>query len=213
MTIRTAIADDHPLITEGLHNMLRYSSEIEVIATYPDGERLMKGISLIQPDVLLLDIIMPGQRGDDLAKIINRDYPAVRIIALTNLDSIYYIKSMLQLGVSGYVLKGIKRECLIEAIKTVYKGGEYLDTTVRERILEEKKVIRKQTAFGSLITRREKEVLQLIAENNTSKDIADKLHVSKRTIDRHRESMLSKMEVKNVSALLKKAIELGIVSV
>jgi DNA-binding NarL/FixJ family response regulator len=166
----------------------------------------------IQPDILLLDIKMPGQSGDLLARTITRDYPGTGIIVLTNLDNIYYIKSMLQLGVAGYVLKDIRRELLIEAIKTVYNGGQYLDEIVKERIAEEKGIIKKQTARGTLLTRREKEVLLMMTENITSKEMAEKMNVSKRTIDRHRESMLSKMEVKNVAALLKKAIDLGIIA-
>jgi len=211
--ITIAIADDHPLVMEGLQNMLRYSTEMEVVATYPDGAALLKGISIIQPDILLLDISMPGIPGDELARTIGRDFPKIKIIALTNLDNIYYIKSMLQQGVYGYILKNVKRDILIEAIKTVYDNGQFLDETVKERLLEEKEAIKRQTAHGSLLTRREKDVLKLIAENNTSKEIAEKLFLSKRTIDHHRESILSKMEVKNVSALVKKAIELGMIEI
>lgn len=205
------ITDDHPLVTEGLQNMLRYSTEMEVIGTYESGADLLQSLSRIQPDILLLDIHMPGGNGDEIARIIKRDYPLLPIIALTNMDNIYYIKSMLQQGVSGYLLKNIKREKLLQAIKTVYDGGTYLDNVVKEKIAEEKENIKKQTAYGSTLTRREMDVLKLIAENNTSKEIADKLHLSKRTIDHHRESILSKMEVKNVSALVKKAIEMGLI--
>lgn len=210
-TIKIAIADDHVLITEGLQNMLRYSSDMEVIGTYPNGETLLEGIQQYRPDILLLDIIMPGQRGDELARTIVRQYPAIKIIALTNLDNIYYIKSMLQVGVSGYMLKDIGREEMFDAIRQVYHGGSFLDKVVKERLDEEKGIIKKQTAQRTLLSRREKEVLQMIADNYTSREIAEKLHLSKRTIDRHRESIQSKMEVKSVTALVRKAIELGLV--
>ncbi len=213
MSIRIAIADDHALITEGLEHMLHYSGNIEVVATYADGKELLGGLPSIDIDVLLLDISMPGQQGDELARIIARDFPGIKIIALTNLDNIYYIKSMLQQGVSGYILKNVKRSVLIGAIEHIYNGGEFLDPLVKERLKEEMEVVKKQAAYGSVLTRREKDVLKLIAENNTSKEIAEKLHLSKRTIDHHRESILSKMEVKNVSALVKKAIELGLITV
>ncbi len=212
MNIKIAIADDHTLIIDGLRQMLHYCSEIEIISSYLNGEELLEGLKKIQPDVLLLDINMPGQSGDELARIIEQQYPRIGVIALTNLDNIYYIKSMLQQGVLGYLLKNTKRDTLIEAIKTVYNHQQYLDPIVKERIAEENISINRQTAHGSLLTRREKEVLQLIAENNTSMDIAQKLHLSKRTIDHHRESILSKMEVKNVSALVKRAIELGLIT-
>lgn len=211
MNIKVAIADDHALIMDGVQHMLQYDSEIEIVSTYLNGEELLNGIKTIEPDILLLDISMPGQPGDELARIINQKHPQIKVIALTNLDNIYYIKNMLQQGVQGYLLKNTKRQALIDAIKTVYGGKQYLDPLVKERIAEDNIIVNKQTAHGSMLTRREKEVLRLIAENNTSKEIADKLHLSKRTIDHHRESILSKMEVKNVSALVKKAIELGLI--
>lgn len=209
--IKIAIADDHPLITEGIQNMLRYDEAMEVTVIYHDGAELLEGLKVVQPDILLLDINMPGMQGDSLARIISRQYPAIKIIALTNLDNIYFIKSMLQNGASGYVLKNISKKRLLTALQTVYDGGTFLDDAVQEKIAEEQANIKKQTAYGNTLTRREKEVLKLIAENNTSKEIGEKLHLSKRTIDHHRESLLSKMEVKNVAALVKKATELGLI--
>lgn len=212
-TIKIAIADDHPLIIEGIQNMLRGHTAMEVVATYNNGKELIEGIKTTRPGVLLLDINLPDKQGDELSRIISRAYPEIRIIALTNLDNVYYIKSMLQNGASGYVLKNIKKENLVAAIHDVYDGKVYLDDVIQNRIHEENENIKKQTAYGSTLTRREKEVLQLIAENNTSKEIGEKLNLSKRTIDHHRESILAKMEVKNVSALVKKAIALGLIKI
>jgi len=144
MNIKIAIADDHALIADGIQNMLRYSTEIEVVGTYLNGRELLAGISIIQPDVLLLDISMPEQTGDELARIIRRDFPDIRIIALTNLDNIYHIKSMMQEGVSGYLLKNVKRNMLIDAIKAVYTGEYFFDETVKLRIAEEKHSIKRQ---------------------------------------------------------------------
>lgn len=212
-TIKIAIADDHPLIIEGIQNMLRGHNDITMIATYNNGSELLEGIRTSRPEILLLDINLPDKQGDELCRIISREHPEIRIIALTNLDNVYYIKSMLQNGASGYVLKNIKKENLVTAIHEVHSGNVYLDEVVQHRVQEENDNIKKQTAYGSSLTRREKEVLQLIAENNTSKEIGEKLNLSKRTIDHHRESILAKMEVKNVSALVKKAIALGLLKI
>src|SRR5690606_12326347 len=104
-TIKIAIADDHPLIIEGIQNMLRGHTAMEVVATYSNGKELIEGIKTTRPGVLFLDINLPDKQGDELSRIISRAYPEIRIIALTNLDNVYYIKSMLQNGASGYVLK------------------------------------------------------------------------------------------------------------
>lgn len=211
--IKIVIADDHPLITEGLKNMLNEQSNIKIVNIFHDGESLLESVKGLNADVLLLDINMPGMQGDDVAREVLKHFPAMSIIVLTNLDNIYYINNMLQIGVRGYILKNIGSEALIQAIETVYSGGKYLDVVVQERMSEINTQLKKQQNLGNMLTRREKEVLQLIAENNTSKEIAEKLHLSKRTIDHHRESILAKMDVKNVSALVKKAIELGMLQV
>jgi len=213
MSISVAITDDHPLIIDGLKTMLHNVPGIEVVATYSGGAELLQGLRQHVPDILLLDIHMPGIQGDELARIIQKDFPGLRVIALTNTDQIYYIKSMMQRGVSGYLLKHIKREQLISAIREVYAGNEFLDETIRERIAEERENIRRQTAHGDMLTQRQKEILQLIAESCTSREIAEKLCLSKRTVDHHRERIFIKMEVKNVSALIKKALELGLVNI
>jgi len=210
MKITISIADDHPLIINGLKNLIARYPEIVVLGTYPNGRQLIEGLSNNTPDVLLLDIHMPIQAGDEAAKVIAAKYPSVSIIALTNLDNIYYIKSMLQHGVLGYILKSSSEDNLINAIRKVSKGEQFLDPLIKERLQQDKKSIRRQTARGTLLTRREKEILQLIGANYTSQEIADKLFVSKRTIDSHRLNLLFKLEVKNTAALLVKAIQLGL---
>jgi len=212
-SIKIAIADDHPMIAEGIRNMLRYDPEVEVVATYYDGGELLSGLRQLQPDLLLLDINMPGQQGDELARIITQEYPRIFIIALTNLNNNYYIKTMLQYGVSGYLLKTIRKEELKEAIRQVCSGKTYLDDTVRQKMAEEKLNVKKQAGAAYTLTSREKEVLRLIVENYTSREIGEKLHISKRTADHHRENILFKLGVKNISGLAKKAIELGLIQI
>ncbi|HXS36035.1 MAG TPA: response regulator transcription factor [Flavipsychrobacter sp.] len=210
MSIRVVILDDHPLIVNGLENIIKKYDDIELIGTYLNGDDLLKDLSKKKPDVAILDINMPDKSGDEIAKIIFHEYPKIVMLALTNLDNIYYIKSMLQQGVSGYILKSTKEETLIQAIRKVNRGEQFLDSTIKDRLQHDKISIARQTAHGTILTRREKEVLKLIAENYTSQEIADKLFLSKRTIDSHRLNLLLKLEVKNTAALIKKCIDMGL---
>ncbi len=209
--IRVAIADDHPLVINGLHHILANSADMEVIASYTNGRELLKGLTAQQPDVLLLDIQMPGQTGDELAEIISAQYPTVRMLALTNQDNVYYIKNMLRKGVHGYILKTTREDILLEAIRVLYQGGQYLEASLKEKVLQDTLQAKKQTAATPVLSRREKEVLQLIAQNLTSQQIADQLFLSKRTVDNHRLSLLMKLGAKNAAAMVKTAIQLGLI--
>lgn len=211
MNIKIAIADDHSLIAEGIAHMLRYNADMELIAEFKDGAALLQALEKgIRPDVLLLDISMPGIQGDELAGMLKAQYPGMKIIALTSHENIFYIKSMLQQNIEGYLLKHINREILTEAIAHVYNGGTYLDETVDKLIQEDEAIEKRQRALGSVLTKREREILQLIAGNLTSAEIAEKLFLSKRTVEHHRENILFKLDVKKTSALIKKAVELNL---
>ena len=209
--IKIPIADDHPLVIDGLRHILGNCADMEIIGSYNDGGQLLAGIAKKQPDVLLLDIQMPGQTGDELADIIRTKYPLIRMLALTNLDNVYYIHSMLRNGVLGYILKTTKGNILLEAIRTVNSGEQYLEPVLKEKMAADALQIKNDSRAEPILSRRETDVLQYIASNLTSQQIADKLFVSKRTIDSHRLNLMMKLDVKNGAALIKKAILLGLV--
>lgn len=209
--IKVAIIDDHPLVLNGLQNLLRYDATIRVTGVYHTGSELLRDFARQQPDVLLLDIHMAEQTGDELAEVILKTYPSVRILVLSNLDNVYYVRNMFQLGVSGYLSKTSHEDRIIEALKSVYKGGHYLDPGIELKMLEQDSYAAEQRNKQLILTRREKEVLQLIAANNTSQEIAQKLFLSKRTVDTHRNSLLLKLGVKNSAGLVKKAIDIGLI--
>ncbi len=209
--IKVAIADDHPLMISGLHYALSSCNDMEVTGAYANGQELLSGLAKIQPDVLLLDIHMPGQTGDELADIIAGRYPQIKMLALTNQDSVYYVKTMLRKGVKGYILKTAMEPLLLEAIRKVHSGEQYLEPSLKEAILQAAIRGKKDLSASPRLTSREKEVLQYIARDLTSQQIGDQLFVSKSTIDSHRMSLLMKLGVKNTAGLVKKGIQLGLI--
>ncbi len=211
MKIKIAIVDDHPLVINGLYHILGNCKDMEIIGSYNSGKELLNAISRRQPDVLLLDIYMPGQTGEDIAEIISRQYPDIKMLALTNLDNVYYIKSMLRKGVYGYILKTIKEDILLDAVRTVYGGKKYLEPSLQDKLLQDALQSKQDLSADSVLSTREKEILSFIAANLTSQQIAVTLSISKRTVDFHRTSLLMKLGAKNVAALVKKAIQLGLI--
>jgi len=207
MSIKITIIDDHPLLIKGLQSMLGHHSDIEIIGAYRESTSLLRALQTDQPDVLLLDIQMQGQMGDELAPELHRLYPEVMILVLTNLEHRYYIRSMLQHGVKGYVLKSSDEQVLLEAIKTVARGKEYFDPVIRKQVLQEQK----NNSFFPSLTRREKEILKMLTSNYSSQEIADHLCLSKRTVENHRTHLLQKLDVKNSASLIHKAMELGLI--
>jgi DNA-binding NarL/FixJ family response regulator len=209
--IKIAIADDHPLVINGLYYILDKCADMEITGSYINGKELLDGLTGALPDVLLLDIHMPGQSGEELAEIISEKYPQIKMLALTNEDNVYYIKNMLRKGVSGYILKTTREEILLHAIRKVNSGEQYLELTLKEKVIKDTLQAKKDVSAAPILSRREKEILHHIASDLTSQQIADKLFVSKRTVDNHRLSLLMKLGVKNVAALVKKGIQLGLI--
>lgn len=205
--INVAIVDDQVIILNGLQKILAEADHINVSALYNNGDQLLEGLETSQPDVLLLDIQMPGKSGIELAAIISKKYPSVKMIALTNVDVLTQMKQMLQKGCLGYLLKDVSPEILISAIETVYNGQQFLNENLKKQLLN--------SLSGQddkqLITRREKEILKLILEENTNQDIANKLFLSLRTVENHRNNLLQKLNVKNTAGLVRIALQEGLV--
>lgn len=207
--IKIAIADDHPLVISGLKMILKNNADMELVGSYSNGRELLAGLTHKMPEVLVLDIHMPGMAGDELVHIVRTQYPDIKILALTNEDNLFYIKTMLRKGVHGYLLKTTSEHILINAIRILHSGQPYLETSLQEKVKQDTLQAKKQMSAGPVLSEREKEVLRYISQDMTSQQIAEKISVSKRTIDYYRLSMLTKLGVKNVGALIKKGIQLG----
>lgn len=212
MKIKIAIADDHVLFTKGLENILNSLAQLEVIKVFPDGASLLEGLGQSLPDILLLDIQMPGKPGDQLAGIIARKYPSVRMIALTGFDSALYVNNMMAQGVHGYVLKTSGEDILLEAIHKVYNGGSYIAESIQQKAAQQEQSVKRSMAMKSHLTPREKEILQLISEGLTSAEISSRLFLSLHTVINYRDNILLKLDVKNTALLIAKAMRMGLIN-
>ena len=213
MPIFISIADDHQLATNGIRSMLEPYHHIQVKGIYHSGESLIAGLASFTPDVLLLDILMPGQSGKVLAPIIREHYPSVKMIALTSMDAPAMVSSMMRRGCLGYLLKDTDPGMLAEAIESAYAGREFIAPSLREKILAQ--VLHPVQETGKVvpdITKRELQILKLIVEEYTTREISEQLFISFRTVENHRYSLLQKLDVKSTVGLVKIALNLGLVS-
>ena len=208
MSIRISIADDHPMIIDGLKNMLANYNHLSICNTYPDGEKLLKGLEKEVPDVLLLDIQLPGKTGDQLAPVILKKYPSINILVLTNFDNAVYLNAIMQHGVQGYLLKTTDPGKLLKAIEIVAEGKRFIDPAVLEKVKELDKI--RNNAVNTSLSTREKEILQYIVNGATTKKISEELFLSYYTVENYRARILSKLNVKNVAELIKESLILGL---
>lgn len=211
MSIKVIITDDHPLAIAGLKNMLQAFSHIHVIAAYTSAEALLEGLQTEQPDVLLLDILMPDKKGTEVTDIISQHYPAIKMLAVTSLDAPVYIKHMMRNGCKGYLLKSVEQDTLAQAIEALHRGEEFIQPQLKEQMLQNMLHFKKQQP-GDIpsLTRREKEILELIVKEYSNQQIADQLYISLRTVENHRFNLQQKLEVKNAIGLIKIAIQMGL---
>lgn len=210
MQIRVAIADDHPLAIAGISMMLNIQQEIKIVAAYNTAAALMEGLRNDQPDVLLLDIRLPDQSGHEVAAVIAKTYPDVRIVVLTSLDAPNIAKGMIEQGCLGYLLKDTSKETLITAIHHAYRWESFIEPSIKQHMLWG--VLKKEQPGICLeLTKREKEVLELIVNGDTTQQMADKLFISPRTAESHRLTLLKKLDVKNTAGLVRMATMLGLV--
>ncbi len=209
--IKIALADDHPIVIEGISNLLRQHPHFEVIATFNTGASLLDGLGKITPDVLLLDIHFPDTTGNELVRTISKKYPDLRVLALTSVDNVYDIKDMMQHGCSGYLLKSSPLPMLVEAIETVHKGEQFVAPELKEQLLQSMLQGQQSKPAGLKLTQREQTLLKLLSEGKTNNEIAAELFLSHRTIENNRLSLYQKLGVRNTASLIKVALQQGLI--
>lgn len=204
MSAAVFIVDDHYMVIEGIHSLLQHEKGIEWMGHATNAQSCLSFLKKQQPDIILMDVSLPDMKGTHLCKQVKELYPSVLVLGLSTFNQQPIIRNMMDNGASGYVLKNATKEELMEAIHLVLKGKTYLSS---EAALSLKETHQQQP----LITRRENEVLQLIAEGLTNAEIAEKLFISIPTVNTHRKSLLEKFEVKNTATLIGKATKMGFI--
>jgi len=211
--IKVMIADDHALVREGISAFLRMSSDIEVVGEASDGLEAIEMAREINPDIILMDIAMPRLGGIEATIELKKICPNTKILIVTQYDDKEYVNRLLKAGVSGYILKHAAGTDLIAAIKAVSRGEFYLCPALASDVIDGylgKKEITVEEPYERL-TDREKQVLKLIAEGHTHKEIADMLNISAKTVIAHQTNLTEKLGISNRSALIRFALQKGII--
>lgn len=209
-TIRVLLADDHALVRAGIRSLLQNMKEIEVVAEAGDGNEALRLVEQYRPDVVLMDIDMPVLNGLEATALSKRDFPGVRVIILSMHANEEYVLQSLRAGAVGYLLKGSRTVELELAVTAAARGETYLSPEASKYAVEEiAHRVRGQRPAGSILTPRQQQVLQLIAEGNTRKQIAQKLNVSAKTVDTYRAQLMNLLEIHDVAGLVRYAISKG----
>jgi DNA-binding NarL/FixJ family response regulator len=211
--IRVLIADDHTLVREGIRSLLQNCLDIEVIGEAVDGRQAVEKTRALQPDVVLMDIAMPGLGGLESTLEIRSNFPETKVLVLTQYDNKEYIYRFLKAGASGYVLKKAASTELISAIRAVYQGRSFLYPDVARTVIDgflNKEEDLEKDPYESL-TDREKEVLKLVAEGYSNKEIANLLCLSVKTVMGHRTHIMEKLQLHSRTELVKFAIRKGLI--
>jgi DNA-binding NarL/FixJ family response regulator len=212
---KIVIVEDHKLFREGLKSLLSDKADLEVIGEAGDGLEAIRTVKKCRPDLLLLDLSMPKMNGISVMKEIKNQFPEIKIMALTIHESDQYVLEAFEAGADGYCLKDAGRSELMVAVESVLQGKRYISPSISENVLEGymtgRKKLKSKTAWDT-ITQREKEVLKMLGEGFQNKGISDMLHISVKTVEKHRANIMNKLDLHNAAALTAYAIEHGLVA-
>lgn len=207
------LADDHRLVREGLRKLIEEREDLRVVAEATTGQEAIELCQKLRPDLVLMDISMPGLSGIDATRRICKNTPGTKVLILSMHDNQGYVEEVLRSGASGYVLKDSAASDLLQAIDAVRGGDSFLSPTVTQQVVDAiARPADRPVAAASQLTDREREVLTLIAEGLSSKEIAQKLGVSLKTIESHRANLMDKLDIHKVSGLVRFAIRAGLVA-
>jgi two-component system response regulator NreC len=213
---RIMIVDDHTIMRDGLQSLLSAEPGFEVVGTAADGRSAIRSVAMLKPDIILMDLTMPGTSGIDAIAHIKRQHPQIKLVALTFHKEDRYIHATLEAGADAYVLKDDSRTELLTALRSVLNGKSYLSPSICDR------VVAGYLAGGGdgnskepsweILTKREREVIKLIAEGHKTKEIAEYLSLSPKTVEKHRTNLMKKLDLHSVSAVTLYAIQNGLIT-
>ena len=217
--IRILIADDHSVVRSGLRQLLKTSADFSVVGEASSGDEAIEQVKKYKPDIAILDISMPGMNGIDATRIIKQDSDGTKVLILTIHESEDYVLQMVRAGASGYLLKNAGKEELFNAVRAIVAGERFFSPGISKLMVEEfirranKTAPKTPPPNTEALTKREIEVLKMIAGGLSNQQIADKLFISDRTVDTHRTNLMEKLKIHETAGLVKYAIEKGFVSI
>ncbi len=211
--IRILIADDHTLVRAGFRSLLEKLDDCEVVAEAGDGRQVLRLVEQLRPDVVLMDVKMPSLNGLEATALITRDYPSVRVVILSMYTTEEYVIQALRAGASGYLLKDAATTELQLAVQAAVQDEMYLSPSISKRVLQDYiQLVGSGGGMLDALTARQREVLQLIAEGRTTKEIAQILHISVKTAESHRAQLMERLDIHDVTGLVRFAIRIGLVT-
>jgi len=211
--IRVIIADDHAILREGVRALLAAADDIEVVGQAGDGREAIEVCRRLDPDVILMDIAMPGLGGLEAALELRKEGLRVRVLVLSQYEDREYVRRLLKAGVAGYVLKKSAGSDLVGAIRAVHRGGLVLDPEVARTAMADSGPAREGGDPYETLTDREKQVFRLVAEGKSNKETAEVLGISVKTAMSHREHMMEKLHLHNRTELVRLALKLGVIRI
>jgi NarL family two-component system response regulator LiaR len=211
--IRVLLVDDHRILREGLRSLLSMQEDIEVVGEAGDGQAALELIGQLKPDIVVMDVAMPVMDGLEATRRVKKDFPETRVLILTQHDNREHVFSLLQAGAVGYILKRSGGAEVISAIRSTFAEGAFLPPSIAREVMD-RYIQRPQEETGRPhLTDREKEVLRLIAEGKSNKEIAEILFLSVKTVMAHRTNIMEKLDIHSRTELVKYAIRQGLISV
>ncbi|MBC8440142.1 MAG: response regulator transcription factor [Deltaproteobacteria bacterium] len=214
--IEIVIADDHNIVRQGLRKLLEEEDYLKITGEAMNGREAVQKVQALKPDVVIMDIAMPILNGIEAARQIKQSNFKTRIIILSMHDHTRYIRELLSIGVSGYLLKNAVSDDIIQAIKAAVKGETYLSPSISSRVIEDYVGMNRKTSQDELyntLTNREREVFQMMVEGYSTRKISEMLCLSPSTIKSHRSNIMEKLKMENISKLIQYAIHLGIIDI
>jgi NarL family two-component system response regulator LiaR len=210
--IRVLIADDHALIREGIRSLLALAADIEIVGEAADGKQALEKVRQLMPEIVLMDLAMPVMGGLEATRRIRREYPATKVLALTQYDDSEYVLPVIEAGARGFVTKMSSSTELAAAIQAVHQGESYLSPSAAAALVDEcQRTVKDEKDPYSLLTDREKEVLKHLAEGRSAKEIADILVVSPKTVEWYKARVATKLGIHNRTDLIRFAIRKAII--
>ena len=216
MGIRILLVDDHALVRQGVRALLEGQDGFEVVGEAENGREAVAKTRELGPDIVLMDVAMPVLNGIEATRLIKKEMPGVKVVALSTYSDDDYIFKVLKAGASGYIIKGATASELYSALRSVSEGNPFFSPVISRKMMDSylrEDSSKEQVRSRDSLTAREREVLQLIAEGNTNNDVAGSMGISVKTVETHRAHVMSKLGLHDVTGLIKYAIKHGIVMV